>query len=89
MRATLSKGKYIEQIYTFSGEGYAIDYDIQIKGLDQQLDLKNDAMLYWFDRMKRVESDIYYSRYYSTINYTNSKRGFQLPELALRRAGRS
>ena len=75
-RATLSKGKYIEQIYTFSGEGYAIDYDIQIKGLDQELDLKNDAMLYWFDRMKRVESDIYYSRYYSTINYTKANGDF-------------
>ncbi|MDX2305999.1 MAG: membrane protein insertase YidC [Microscillaceae bacterium] len=75
-KAALSPNSYIEHTYTLKGSGYAIDYDLKIKGLDKSLNLKKNAQLYWFNRMKRVESDLYYSRYYATINYTQADGSF-------------
>ncbi len=67
--AQVAKGKYIRQVYTLGKEGYSLDYDLEMKGLEKEIQAQDSLQLYWKSDLKRFETDLYYSRYYTTINY--------------------
>jgi YidC/Oxa1 family membrane protein insertase len=72
----LGEGKSIEQIYSLSPKSYQLAYDLKIKGLEKVLDAKQAAEFYWYDNLKRVDSDLDQTRYYSTINYYTPQNGY-------------
>lgn len=76
LRAEISAGKYVEQVYTLPKEGYELRYQLRLVGLENALSSKAPVQLYWFDNLKRVESDLAQSRYYTTINYYDAEDGF-------------
>ena len=46
---------YLEFAYTFHGDGYEVDFDIQFVGLDAVAAQDNNTKLYWKNRMQRQE----------------------------------
>ncbi len=75
-RAEIGEGKSIVQTYTLAGSGYLLDYKVQLGGAKAALDTQQNLNFHWKDRLKRMELDLYYSRYYSTINYTDANEDF-------------
>lgn len=67
-KADLGNNRYISRKYRIEPGNYQIRYKMVLKGLDN---LINDGKvkLFWKDALKRTETDIKYSRYYTTINY--------------------
>jgi YidC/Oxa1 family membrane protein insertase len=73
-RAELGSGEYVEQIYSLSPKGYLLDYKLNIVGLEKAIDTNQGVQFVWSDQMRKFEKDLYYARYYATINYS-SKEG--------------
>ncbi|NJL13142.1 MAG: membrane protein insertase YidC [Microscillaceae bacterium] len=74
--ATLKPGQTIEHIYKLSGQSYAIDYQVKLKGLEKLVSSQAPARFYWIDQMQKLESDMYYARYYATINYSTAQEEY-------------
>lgn len=67
-RLSLGENRYVEQTYTVQGNGYLIDYDVQLVGLDGLV--KNDATrLVWQDKLKQLDNDMAENRKVVTTNY--------------------
>ncbi len=67
-RLPLGENQYVEQTYTIQGNGYLVDYDVQLVGLDGFV--KNDpTRLVWKDKLKQVENDMAENRKVVTTNY--------------------
>jgi YidC/Oxa1 family membrane protein insertase len=67
-RLPLGANQYVEQTYTVQGNGYMIDYDVQLVGLDAFV--KNDpTRLIWQDKLKQLENDMAENRKVVTTNY--------------------
>ncbi len=63
----------VVQIYTLSKNGYLLDYDLKLEGLDKIINAEANATFNWQDKMRRFDEDLYQTRYYTTINFTTEK----------------
>ncbi|MCU0445290.1 MAG: membrane protein insertase YidC [Microscillaceae bacterium] len=72
----MGEGKSIEQIYTLPQKGYLLGYEVKLKGLEKLIDVKKPAEFFWSEDMKRVDSDVIQTRYYSTVNYNKADNSF-------------
>lgn len=66
--ADLGNNKSIKHIYRLPPNSYAIKHQFIISGLDSEISGSKVSML-WDNYLKRLETDIEYSRRYTTINY--------------------
>lgn len=67
-RLSLGENQYVEQTYTVQGNGYLVDYDVQLVGVDGLI--KNDATrLVWQDKLKQLDNDMAENRKVVTTNY--------------------
>lgn len=67
-RLPLGTNQYVEQTYTVQGNGYLIDYDVQLVGLDGLV--KNEpTRLVWQDKLKQLDNDMAENRKVVTTNY--------------------
>lgn len=66
--ADLGNNKYIKHIYAIPKKSYAIKHQFIISGLEGEIAGGKVSML-WDNYLKRLETDIKYSRNYTTINY--------------------
>lgn len=67
-RASLNSDKYVEQTYVLPAEGYVVDYNLQLSGLDNIISNK-PVQLSWKENIPRLENDVVQSRERSTVNY--------------------
>lgn len=61
--------QYVEQVYTITGKGYLVDYDLKLTGIDTAVMAKNPARLKWRDSLKQYENDLAENRKVVTTNY--------------------
>jgi len=73
--AKVGEGKVI-QTYTLPKDGYVLDYDIKLEGLDKTVNTEALATFNWQDKLRRFEEDLYQTRYYTTINFLTEKGEF-------------
>lgn len=74
--AALSEGQKIQQIYTFSGQGYQVDYTLALQGLDQVVKEKT-VQFNWTDRLKKLENNLNENRKSAQINYYTTEEEFE------------
>ncbi|GHA57909.1 membrane protein insertase YidC [Pontibacter akesuensis] len=74
-RADLGNGQYIEQVYTLYKENFLMGYQLNFKGLEQQV-TGNTIVFTWTDRLKQLERDLSQNRAKSTINFYTTEDGF-------------
>ncbi len=67
-RADLGNGKYISHTYRIEPGNYQIKHKMVLSGMENLI-RDGKVRLFWKDALKRTETDIKYSRYYTTINY--------------------
>ena len=67
-KADFGDNIYISQTYRIEPGNYNVKYKMTMEGLGN-LVLDGKVDLIWKDHLKRTETDITYSRYYTTINY--------------------
>ncbi len=67
-RADLGNDKYISHIYRIEPGNYEIRHKMILRDLDNLIP-DGKVRLFWKDALKRTETDIKYSRYYTTVNY--------------------
>lgn len=72
---SLAPDKYIQQIFSMSGNRYELDYQVKVVGLASYFDEKVVHFV-WNDRVKRVEQDLKESRNKTTVNYYLAKGSF-------------
>jgi YidC/Oxa1 family membrane protein insertase len=63
----LANGQSIEQTYTLAGEGFLVDQNTQIKGLDGLLKSQT-AKINWIEEVRPTEKDLNENRK-ATVNY--------------------
>ncbi len=66
--ADLATGTYIKHIYKLAPDNYHFTHKFVIYGLENEIKGNNVSMI-WDNKLKRLETDIEYSRNYTTINY--------------------
>ncbi|MCK5703349.1 MAG: membrane protein insertase YidC, partial [Cyclobacteriaceae bacterium] len=66
--ADLGNNKYIKHIYGLAPNSYAVSHQFLISGLENEISGGKVSML-WDNYLKRLESNLEYSRNYTTINY--------------------
>jgi len=66
--ADLGNNKFIKHIYSLAPNSYVVSHMFVISGLDGDIAGGKVSML-WDNYLKRLETDIKYSRNYTTINY--------------------
>ncbi|MFL5728063.1 MAG: membrane protein insertase YidC [Cytophagaceae bacterium] len=74
-RYDLAPGKAIVQTYSLAPESYVVKYDLQMIGMDQEIQ-NVPAEFVWNDNLPKNEADIEQARARSTINYYTSEEGF-------------
>ncbi|RRB07321.1 membrane protein insertase YidC [Larkinella rosea] len=74
-KLALSPTESVEQTYTIPTEGYVVDYDLKLNGLDRLL-ANNDIRFIWQDRMRQFENDMAENRKSATINYLSADENF-------------
>lgn len=67
-RSNLGDNRYISQTYRLEPGDYTVKYKMTMEGLSDVIP-DGKVTLVWKDDLRRTESDIKYSRYYTTINY--------------------
>ena len=67
-RLSAGEGGYIEQKYQLSEEDYSIDYDLNIVGLQNQIN-SSELNLKWVTNLHQQEEDIENERYRTSIYY--------------------
>jgi len=68
-RLATATNQYVEQIYTITGKGYLVDYDLKLVGIDTAAMAKNPVRLKWRDGLKQYENDLAENRKVVTTNY--------------------
>ncbi len=68
LTANLGNGKYIRHIYGLAPKSYTVSHQFLISGLESDISSDKVSML-WDNYLKRMETDIEYSRNYTTINF--------------------
>ncbi len=71
LKAELSGGKSISQIYTLKGDdGYGLDYDLVFEGLDRVINPSDRKIkLHWISYLDKIEKSTQYERIYSTAYF--------------------
>jgi len=68
--ANTNDGGYFRQIYTLDPDSYNLQYEIQIKGLENSWKRDHESVeLYWENWLKRLELNTGFEKNYSTIYY--------------------
>ncbi|GAB2537535.1 membrane protein insertase YidC [Spirosoma aerophilum] len=75
-RAEIAPGQSVEQIYTVPAEGYVLDYDLKLNGLNSSLGA-GDVRFFWEDKMRQYENDLANNRRAATINYLTADESFE------------
>jgi len=71
-RLSAGEGGYIEQKYQLSEEDYSIDYDLNIVGLQNQIN-SSDLNLKWVTNLHQQEEDIENERYRTAVYYQDNE----------------
>lgn len=72
-KAQTSDGGYIEQKYTLSEDGYNVDYDLNLVGMNQHLDTgRKSVVLEWDNYLNRLEKNNNFEQTYSTVYFRDS-----------------
>ena len=74
-RAEIGPGQSVEQVYAIPAEGYVMDYDLKLNGLNNLAGNDNIRFL-WMDRMQQYENDFANNRRAATINYLTADENF-------------
>ena len=74
-RAEVGPGQSVEQVYTVPAEGYVLDYDLKLNGLNSVVGNDNIRFL-WMDRMQQYENDFANNRRAATIDYVTADDAF-------------
>ncbi|GAB3900393.1 membrane protein insertase YidC [Larkinella knui] len=74
-KLALSPTQSVEQTYTIPAQGYVVDYDLKLNGLDN-LVTNNDIRFLWQDKMRQFENDLAENRKSATINYLSADENF-------------
>lgn len=75
-RANAGAGSYFEQRYKLQDDGYGIDYDIKLEGLQNVLANNTEEIeLIWHDYLDRIEINHNFERRYSTIYFKPADDG--------------
>ncbi len=74
-RAELGNGQYIEQVYTLYDASFNLGYELDFKGLDNELG-GNTVTFTWNDNLKQLERDLKQNRAKSTINFATVEDGY-------------
>ena len=69
LKAEISEGRYIEQIYTFAGNTYDLDYDIKFEGVRESLGKTSFYDLSWTSHIPKTEQDVKNMRQKSSMVY--------------------
>ena len=69
MRAALDENRYIDQIYTFTGEGFDLGYAIEIQGMREGLGSAPTYDLTWKSYLPKTELSIKNMRQKSSVVY--------------------
>lgn len=75
-RAEVAPGESVEQVYTIPAEGYVIDFDLKLNGMNSTLG-KGDVRFFWVDKMRQYENDLSNNRRAATINYLTADENFE------------
>ncbi|OIN59610.1 membrane protein insertase YidC [Arsenicibacter rosenii] len=76
----VAPGQTVEQSYTIPAEGYTVEYDLKMNGLDNLVGNEN-VRFFWQDRMPQFENDLKENRQKAVINYLLQDETFDgLPE---------
>ena len=74
-RAEIGPGQSVEQVYTVPAEGYVVDYDLKLNGLNTLVTNDNIRFL-WQDKMRQYENDLANNRQAATVNYLTADENF-------------
>ena len=69
LKAEISPDRYIEQVYTFTGNTYDLDYKIRMEGLREAFGNATFYDLYWVSHLPKTELSLQNMRQKSTIVY--------------------
>ncbi|AUD02940.1 membrane protein insertase YidC [Spirosoma pollinicola] len=75
-RAEVAPGQAIEQVYTIPAEGFVLDYDLKLNGLNNTIGT-GDIRFFWEDKMRQYENDLSNNRRAATVNYLTSDESFE------------
>lgn len=76
----VAPGQTVEQSYTIPAEGYTVEYDLKMNGMDNLVGNEN-VRFFWQDRMPQFENDLKENRQKAVINYLLQDETFDgLPE---------
>ncbi|GAB3989732.1 membrane protein insertase YidC [Spirosoma daeguense] len=75
-RAEIAPGQSVEQTYTLPAEGYVIDYDLKLNGLNTSVG-NGDIRFFWEDQMRQYENDLANNRRAATMNYFTADENFE------------
>lgn len=71
----LAPGQTVEQTYTMPAEGYILEYDLKLNGLDNVVNNENPRFV-WQDKMPQFENDLKENRQKATINFLKADETF-------------
>lgn len=73
-KAKTSDGGYIEQTYTLAEDGYNVDYDLNLVGMNQHLDTgRKSITLEWDNYLNKLEKNNKFEQTYSTVYFRDSE----------------
>ncbi|MFD2572150.1 membrane protein insertase YidC [Spirosoma soli] len=74
-RAEVAPGESVEQVYTVPAEGYVLNYNLKLNGLNNVVGNDNIRFV-WEDKMRQYENDLANNRRSATINYFTADESF-------------
>ncbi|CCH53915.1 membrane protein insertase, YidC/Oxa1 family [Fibrisoma limi BUZ 3] len=74
-RVEIAPGQAVEQTYTVPAEGYVINYNLRLNGLDNTVG-RGDIRFFWQDKMRQYENDLSNNRRAATIDYFTQDENF-------------
>ena len=69
------KSKYIEQKYSLN-EGYAIDYQLNLEGINDMMPRDNKIKLNWNSYLRKIEKNPYYEATMTTVYFKSTDEDF-------------
>ncbi|WP_266365696.1 membrane protein insertase YidC [Tellurirhabdus rosea] len=75
-RLALAGGQTVEQTYTIPAEGYTVEYDLKLTGMDR-LVTNDNVRFVWQDKMRQFENDLNENRKEATIHYLTGDENFE------------
>ena len=69
--ANAGNGQVIQE-YRLKDDGYALDYDIKFANLNNVIDRNAQVKLNWHNWLDRLEKNVFFEKYYSTVYYKES-----------------